>query len=325
MNELTQAQVYEALGLTQDESEKGPEAADPAQAAQMPSAEGEKEREAAEPAADEKQQDTSEKPTAPQNGSEQHEQTPEERREFAARRRREEQQAAIQKAVDEALGQERERSKREWTDFFARAGLKNPMTDTPITSLEEFNAWKTAHDAAQLERELQEGKLTPESLNRLISGNPTVQRIEEALKAAQEAPTSSTGETTIDVQSKELQARIEAEIAEIHAMDPTINGVEDLLTAPKAEEFYEHVRHGASFVDAWYLTHREEVRARDAETARQQAQAKARSKDHLAGPGKAIGGGAADVPSDVLALYRELNPGVSDAEIARHYQRSHKG
>ena len=43
---------------------------------------------------------------------------------------------------------------------------------------------------------------------------------------------------------------------------------------------------------------------------------------HLAATVNRASGGV-PVPADVAAQYRALNPGISDGEIARHYNRYH--
>ena len=81
-------------------------------------------------------------------------QTKEQRAENARRRRQEEQEAAIKAAVEKALAEEREKSKADMAAFFARANLKNTVTGKPITTMEEFDAWRADYDAAKLEKDL---------------------------------------------------------------------------------------------------------------------------------------------------------------------------
>ena len=44
-------------------------------------------------------------------------------------------------------------------------------------------------------------------------------------------------------------------------------------------------------------------------------------KQHM-GQTKERGAGAVSVPADVKEMYRALNPGITDAEIQTHYNRS---
>lgn len=242
--------------------------------------------------------------------------TEEERRENAAQRRRQEQQAAINQAVEEALRKEREKAQGEWSDFFDAAKLKNTMTGEPIRTLEEFRAWNQAFQAAQISKDLEAGKLTPEALDRAVANNPAVRRAEEIIRRDEE----------VRRQAEEAEARkkIEAELAEIHKMDPSVSSVEDLLKMPNAKQFYDYVKRGNSFLDAYYLANREALEQRTAQAARQQAISAARGKEHLSATGNARGAGAASVPAEDMQLFRLLNPDATEADIQKYYNKQQK-
>lgn len=237
------------------------------------------------------------------------EQTPEQRREAAAARRRAEQQAAIDKAVQE----ERERAKGEMAAFFKRARLKNTFTGEDIRTMEEFEAWEREFSASKIQRELKEGKLTPESLETMIDENPAVKRAKELIQQQEEAAQAA--------EASAAKARVDSELLEIQKLDPTIRSVEDLLHMPTAKEFYALVQKGNTFLDAFRLANFERLSAQTAEAARQQAQNLSRSKDHLTATTGQRGGGAISVPPDELKLFREMNPGASEADIQAYYNR----
>lgn len=239
------------------------------------------------------------------------EQTPEERREHAARRRRQEQDRAIREAVEAALAEQKKLDEQKWSDFFRRAKLKNTMTGEQINSFEEFGAWADAFEAEQMQRELQEGKLTPETLKRVIADNPTVRRAEELLRREENERRAR--------EDAAAAKRIEAEIAEISKLDPSIRSTADLLNMPRAQEFYEYVRRGNSFLDAFYLVNRERLAAQAAEAAKQQTLSSVRSREHLTATGSGRGAGAQGVPADELAMFRLFNPDASEEDIQRFY------
>lgn len=243
----------------------------------------------------------------------------------------EQSQAAIQAAVKAALAardaehrkalEELEaRQKRQLADFFQTAQLKNTISNAPITSMEEFEAWRRDYQAQQLQKNLQEGKLTREDLDAMIAGNPAVKAAQEAARQQQEAE-----RTAREAQERTaFQAQVDREIAEIGKLDPSVKSVEDLLRKPNAQQFQEYVRRGNTFLDAYYLANREELAARREETARKAAQAaalEARSRDHLRSTGS-VGSGAAAVPRDVMELYREMLPNASEADIIAHYNKT---
>ena len=351
MAEFTEQQVYEALGLGAKEQEPaapapGAQEPEPQEESQAePTTGGAKEQEPAVPASREEPaaQDDPQEPhtkgtgetgtepsdsgSAPERKENGAERTPddttakqskvslddEQRKENAARRRREETQAAIDKAVQEALKAERDKSKAEMDAFFASAALKNTITGKPITSMDEFNEWKQAFDAAKLQRDLKAGKLTPEGLQQVIEQTPAMKQVQQVVRQQEEAARQQSMEAT--------QARINAEIQEIHKMDPTINDVRDLLKMPAAKEFYALVKKGNSFLDAFRLANYDRLTAAAAEAAKQQAMNNARSKDHLTGSGPQRGQGSSPVPADEMAMFKAINPGATDAEIQSYYNR----
>lgn len=316
--EFTEQKIYEALGVTPetpppagDGGEQPPAVPPQGQEQQTPpSAEkGENEQESAEPAAAEEVEEAGGVEPEEKPGEKPGEMTLEQRRDAAAARRRAEQQAAI----DEAVQKERERAKGEMAAFFKRAHLKNTLTGEDIRSMEEFEAWEQAFSASKIQRELKEGKLTPESLETMIAENPAVKRAQELVRQQEEAAQAA--------EASAAQARVDAEILEIQKLDPAIRSVEDLLHMPTAKEFYALVQKGNSFLDAFRLANYERLTAQTAEAARQQAQTLSRSKDHLTATTGQRGGGAISVPADELRLFREMNPGASEAEIQAYYNK----
>lgn len=58
--------------------------------------------------------------------------------------------------------------------------------------------------------------------------------------------------------------------------------------------------------------------------ARQSAINAVKSKSHMVPAAERSGGTEVVVPEETKKLYRQLNPGVTDEEIKRHYAKSHK-
>ena len=250
-----------------------------------------------------------------ENDSEKQQQTAQERRENAARRREAEKQAAINDAVNKALADERARNDERWKAFFKKANLENTITGEPITNMDEFNAWSDSYEREQLEFDLQAGKLTPEALQKIVDESPVMQQAKALLEQSERQRQM--------VEKEADNAMVQKDLAEIHAIDPSINTVADLLKAPWSDKFKAYVERGNTFIDAYYLANRESVERTMVDKAREQAASNIRSKQHLQPTGNARGSGAAPVPSDVMEYYRELNPNATEAEIQAHWQKSH--
>ena len=330
MADITEAQVYEALGLPVPEGVQGQEIADPApQPSQAATETGAQGQEIADPAADAVSTDptgtddqklgavsANDADAGDGSGQDKPPLTEQQRKENAARRRQQEMQAAIDQAVQNALKAEREKHDQQMQGFFAQAGLKNPTTGEPITTMEQFAEWQKAHTNAQIQRDLKAGNLTQEMLQQIIDGHPVVQKAQQLLDQQQAADKAR--------QDAEDKARIDSELARISELDPSIKSVNDFLTMPKADVFREYVRRGYSFEDAFRLTHWERLQQQQIEAAKQQALNNTRSKEHLQTVGNSRSEGMVEVPADVLSFYRAINPHATEAEIQAHYNKNRK-
>lgn len=324
--EITESQIYEGFGLEQPQQEQPEqESAMPAAGVEQPT------QEPGAPAQEEVQQveksptgetETEREPeqTEHQEEASQGEMSLEQRRENAARRRRAETQAAINAAVEE----ERHKNEQAMAEFFQSAGLKNPVTGELIQNMEQYNAWKRDFDRARLDKDLEDGKLTQETLNNAIEQNPLVQQAAQLVQQAREQEEQQ--------QRAAMEAQVERELEQIRQWNPNINTVADLMQMPNAQEFYQLVKRGNSFVDAYRLANYDQItqmaveaaRQQAAAAGRQQAQNLARSKDHLRS-GTQQGAGAATVPRGEMELFRAFNPQASEADIQAYYNRYQGG
>lgn len=323
--EFTEQQVYEAMGMSAPEEPtqqptggNEPDTAKPAAEETHGTPEGgtdggtgganaaganPEEKGAQEPDAEPGGTEGAEEGAAAGEPGGKHEQTPDERRAHAAARRRAEQQAA----VDAALKAQSEKMDAEWKAFFESAGLKNTITGEPIATKEQFDEWSKSFKQQKLESDLKAGKLTQESLNEAISENPVVKRAAEIVAAHEREQAAA--------EQEKMQRAIDEQIKKIHALEPEVNGVEDLLKLPESEEFYARVKSGMSFYDAYLISTRERREKALAEAARAQALTGQRGKDHLTGAAASRGAGGKVVTSEELASFRIFNPTATDEEI----------
>lgn len=323
MPSITAERLYDAFGLTPPK-EQGAQAQEPAAPAAeettAPTDQGAQVQEPAvpaavvtEPAPERDLQEPEENPntSAGEGKPDSEELTLEQRRANAARRRQQEQQAAIDQAVAAALQEEQKKTAAALEEVFAKAGLRNSFTGQDIKTIDELNAWHKQFVASQLQSDLRAGKLTPEAISALIEQHPAIQQAQALIDQNAEAQRQQ-------AQAAD-KARIDNEIAEIGKLDPSIKGVTDLLSMPKAAEFKAYVDKGYSFLDAFKLTNMEAISTAKAERAKQEALNNSRGKNHMQATGNSGGAGAAPVPSGQLEMFRRMNPGKSDAEIQKFY------
>lgn len=317
MADLNEKQIYEALGIDYpDAGANEQDPADPAQESQEGADRGENGQAVAEPA--QAQQPPQEDGDG--RGDDQNTDNPEmdakTRHENAARRRQQEQQkqqAAIDKAVEEALALERQRSAKQLEDIFTRAGLKNTVTGEPIKSQADFESWERSWHQQQLASQVEAGQLTPEMLDKVIAEHPDVKRAQQLIAATEQLEQQRAEEAA--------KQRIEADLARIRALDPEITTVEQLLTGPRGKEIYDLTQKGLDLSQAYYLATREDREKAIAEATRQQAALLSRGKEHLKPNGSSAGTGAVSVPQEEMALYRMMMPNATEAEIQAHYNK----
>lgn len=330
MPEITEAIAYAALGLTapQAEGANEPGVAEPAQPQNDPTGteEGARAQEVAEPAAngtDPIDPEPSPEPGASEgNGQPQSEA---ERRANAARRRQQEQQAAIDAAVAAARQEEQQRAADALKNLFTRAGMRNTFTGEPITTQAEFDAWQTRFQNEQLQQQLRNGELTVESLNQLVDNHPVVQQARATMAASQPSGAGNNAPAQNAAQQAADNARIEAEIAEIRKLDPSITNVGDILQSPTGKEFYAKVQQGYSFLDAFRLVNFDRLADAKAQAAKQQAVINDRGKSHMTGGANSRGSGALSVPASDMAMFRTFNPNATEADIQAYYNKYMKG
>lgn len=212
-------------------------------------------------------------------------------RQAAARRERE---AEVQRREARAYQQAR----ADISATLARLGIKNPKTDKAISTVEELEAYEKG--------------LSDE---RLSSGNGTAEDIKRVVKdAIRETQPSRSQQLT-----PEDRAELDREIAEIRAMDPAMTDIKAILASESGDKFREYVGKGLNFVDAYTLAAKDRLTRIQAN----RAGAKAGGKSHLNAT-RQQGSGALSVPADEMALFRELNPDASEADIQKYYNADRK-
>ena len=305
---MTEAEIYAALGVEapaagNDQAGGEPEVQTDPAAAEAGQAAEETPREEPEDATAGEEDGGADGAQVPEDKPQQSQQ---ERRENAARRRREEQQ----RAIDAALAEQKKQFDSQIADLFAKAGIKNTVTGEPITSMEQFDAYRSQHAQQKLERELKAGKPSKETIEQVIDervANEVARQVEQQRREA------------------EARARADADLAEIRKLDPKIQSAADLLHMDRAEQFADYVKRlNCSFLEAYRLTYFDRITENASRAAREQTARSIRSKDHLTGTVPGRGTGAVDVSPQEMAYYRAFLPNASDAEIQAFHNKHSK-
>ena len=240
-------------------------------------------------------------------------QSPEENAKYAAARRKAEAQRDA--AVEEARRSAQEEAKRLIDEAFRNSGLTNPYTQQPITTKEEYEAYRQRYNAERKDRVLKKSGMSDEEFDAFVSDLPEVKAAREAQAAAERAQR----------EANEAQARVkmDEQLREIGKLNPNIRELRDLAAMETYPKFYELVKRGNTLVDAYRLANFEALTNSAAQATRQAAINSVQSKQHM-GATRERGTGTMSVPADVKEMYRALNPGATDAEIQSHYNRAHR-
>lgn len=265
-----------------------------------------------------KEQETAEPAEANETNTDNHvdegeEQTPEMRAKFAAIRRKAEAErdAAIAKMKADLEAE----NKRAMDEMYAKSGFINPYTKKPIANKEEYDAYLDQHAVERKQIIMRKTGMTESDYDEFLSSLPEVRAAREAKQQAEAAE-----QTARDAAAK---AKIDEQIKEISGYDPNIKSVEDLSKMPNYKQFYEFVKRGNTFVDAYKLANMDTLLQDAANASRQRAVNAASSKQHLATT-QSRGQGAVPVPEDIKEQYRMFNPNATDAEIQNHYNKQLK-
>jgi len=295
----------------------GAEEQDVADPAADTTAQGENEQDVADPA----EQNTENTPAdgAAEGGNDSNEeegeagQNAEQNAKFAAARRKAEAErdAAVEKAKAEAQAE----AARVINEAFKNSGLVNPYTKQPITSKEEYDAYRQRYEAERKKAMMRKSGMSDADFDAFVQNLPEVREAREAKEQAEQAKR--------EAQQAAAKVKVDEQLKEIGALDPSIRSMEDLAKMPTYAKFYELVKKGNTLTDAFKLANYDALTKGAAAGARQAALNAAQGKQHM-GQTQTRGAGAVSVPAEVMEQYRAFNPDATEAEIRAHYAKSHK-
>ena len=245
-----------------------------------------------------------------QGGAEPHREMPPEERHRQAEARRARERAEMERAAQEAA---QARVDEAYRTMFA--GQTNPYTGQPIRSEADYRAWQTEKQRRDSEEQLRAAGIDPAT----IQG--AVDRQMQPLRQELEMARMETMRERARRAKEAAQVTIREQLELIARLDPSVKSMEDIAAMPTAEAFRGYVAKGLGLEEAFYMANRKAIEERKLTAARAAGISAAASKGHLAPLG---GGGQAEtveVPAEQKALYRELMPEATDAEILAAYKQ----
>lgn len=245
-----------------------------------------------------------------QGGVEPRREMPPEERHRQAEARRARERAGMERAAQEAA---QVRVDEAYRTMFA--GQTNPYTGQPIRSEADYRAWQTEKQRRDSEEQLRAAGIDPATIQGAVDRQ--VQPLRQELEMARMATMRERARRAQDA----AQVTIRQQLELIARLDLNVQSMEDIAAMPTAEAFRGYVAKGLGLEEAFYMANRKAIEERKLTAARAAGVSAAASKGHLAPVG---GGGQAEtveVPAEQRALYRELMPDATDAEILAAYKQ----
>lgn len=229
-------------------------------------------------------------------------QSAEENAKYAAARRE------AERKRDEAINEVNTRHERELSEIFAAVGLVNPYSGKPVTNMAELREYNKAKGDSNKKLFMEKNGLTEAEYEQFVSGLP------EVADARREKAEAKVAKDEADAARRENL--VKTEIGLISKLDPNIRSVDDLLRDESYERILPYVKRGYTLSDAYKIANYDKLTGAASASARQQVLNAQSGKSHLT-QSESRGSGIESVPADVRQQYREFNPDMSDAEIAK--------
>lgn len=201
-----------------------------------------------------------------------------------------------QKAIDE--------------EYVRRFGhLNNPITGQPIRSQADYLAALDAQEEMKAKAKLQESGVDPSLLDQAVANNPLVRQAQAVMEQQKQTQT---------------MGRVFNDIAELMTLDPSIKGIQDV--PPNAIQYVlDNARMGreVNLVEAYKITNFGKVSENQKAAIHQQAINQAKGKQHLSPVnGVSTPDEGVEIPESELAMWKEMFPDKSKAELKKLYNKT---
>lgn len=186
--------------------------------------------------------------------------------------------------------------------------LTNPKTGQPIRSEADYFAALDAQEELKAKAELQQKGIDPNLLDNFIANNPTIRQAQAVIAQSQQ---------------QQAMAQINADLAELNKIDPSITSIATIPNMDKINEIVQRTGGAVNLVDAYKIVNFGRVSDSKEAAIQQSAINQAKGKQHLSPVnGVATPEEGVEIPSDVLATWKEAFPDKSNAELKKLYNQT---
>jgi hypothetical protein len=193
--------------------------------------------------------------------------------------------------------------------MFARqfGNYKNPETGQPIRSAQDYYEAMAAQERMNAREQMQQNGIDPTMIDNLIANSPAVRQAQAA---------------TAELNNYRAQQKLEADYKEILALDPSLNGIDDILSDPSMPLMAERVAQGMSLVDAYKIVNFDKVFNSKEAAVKQQTINQVKGKNHLStGAAVNVSSDLEDIPANMLEDFKDRFPEKSPKELKALYNQ----
>ena len=193
--------------------------------------------------------------------------------------------------------------------MFARQFGKytNPETGQPIRSAKDYYEAMSAQERMNAREQMQQNGIDPNMIDNLIANSPAVRQAQAA---------------AAELNNYRAKQKLEADYKEILALDPSLNGVDDILNDPSMPLMAERVAQGMSLVDAYKIVNFDKVFNSKEAAVKQQTINQVKGKNHLStGAAVNVSSDLEDIPANMLEDFKDRFPEKSPKELKALYNQ----
>ena len=201
------------------------------------------------------------------------------------------------------------RRQAETDAMFARqfGNYKNPETGQPIRSAQDYYEAMAAQERMNAREQMQQNGIDPNMIDNLIANSPAVRQAQAV---------------TAELNNYRAQQKLEADYKEILALDPSLNGIDDILNDPSMPLMAEKVAQGMSLVDAYKIVNFDRVSNSKEAAVKQQTINQVKGKNHLStGAAVTVSSDLEDIPAAWLENFKDRFPEKSPKELKALYNQ----
>ena len=201
------------------------------------------------------------------------------------------------------------RRQAETDAMFARQFGKytNPETGQPIRSAKDYFEAMAAQDRMNAREQMQQNGIDPNVIDNLIANSPAVRQAQAV---------------TAELNNYRAQQKLDADYQQILALDPSLNGVDDILNDPSMPLMVQKVAQGMSLVDAYKIVNFDKVFNSKEAAVKQQTINQVKGKNHLStGAAVNVSSDLEDIPANMLEDFKDRFPEKSPKELKALYNQ----